>query len=73
MVTPTPALPLRVNGVPAEAQPGETVLALLQRLGLHREGVAVAVNMQVVPRGQHASRQLEAGDRVEVIQAVGGG
>jgi len=28
---------------------------------------------QVVPRTQHEQVQLEAGQRVEVVQAVGGG
>jgi sulfur carrier protein len=33
----------------------------------------VAINTEVVPRGQHATHALRPGDRVEIIQAVGGG
>jgi sulfur carrier protein len=33
----------------------------------------VAVNMEVVPRGAHVATALQAGDRVEIVQAVGGG
>jgi sulfur carrier protein len=35
--------------------------------------VAVAVNLHVVPRKEHAARTLREGDRVDVVTAVGGG
>lgn len=35
--------------------------------------VAVAVNREVVPRSRFAERVLGAGDRVEILEAVGGG
>jgi sulfur carrier protein len=50
-----------------------TVGALLELLELGRRRVAVAVNRDVVPRSAFASRQLAAGDRVEILEAVGGG
>lgn len=49
------------------------VEALLTRIGAPSEGVAVAVNGEVVPRRERATRPLREGDRVEVIRAVGGG
>lgn len=64
---------LVVNGEETERAPGCTVAALLEDLGLRRDGVAVAVNRRVVPRSTHAGHVLQDGDRVEVIQAVGGG
>ena len=36
-------------------------------------GVAVAVNDEVVPRTQWASRRLNAGDTVEIVRATQGG
>ena len=36
-------------------------------------GVAVAINREVVPRSEYARRQLCDGDRVEILEAVGGG
>jgi sulfur carrier protein len=52
-----------------------TVAELLERrLGDTRpHGVAVAVNEEVVPRGEWASWQLVDGDVVEVVTAVQGG
>jgi sulfur carrier protein len=35
--------------------------------------VAVEVNLEIVPRSQHANRSLSAGDRVEIVRAIGGG
>ena len=64
---------VHVNGSPRELPEDTTVDALLQALGCAPEGVAVAVNMVVVPRSQRAATTLRPGDRVEVIQAVGGG
>lgn len=64
---------IELNGVTREVERSTTVGRLLDDLGLQRDGIAVAVGMQVVPRGEQDSRRLEPGDRVEIIQAVGGG
>ena len=64
---------LKVNGEEREVEVGTTVTALLDSLGLNRDGVAVAVAGHVVPRTQHPERELQDGEAVEVIRAVGGG
>ncbi len=64
---------LTVNGerraVPAEC----TLRGLLQLLDLEGRRIAVAVNRSVVPRSAFASHRLAAGDRIEILEAVGGG
>ena len=63
-----------VNGDKRAIPAASTVRSLLETLGVaDREGTAVAVNMTVVPRRAHAETVLQAGDSVEVVQAVGGG
>ena len=62
-----------VNGLSRRVPAGSSVADLLEALSLRREGVAVAIDLRVIPRGQHGSRRLQAGERVEVITAVGGG
>ena len=37
------------------------------------DGIAVAVNGEVVPKGSWSERTLQADDRVEIIRAVQGG
>ena len=70
-------LKLIVNGEPMEFSEGRTVSDLLRALrfdtGDGPSRVAVAVNLEVVPRGRHAEHALREGDRVEIIHAVGGG
>lgn len=63
-----------VNGDTRTIPEASTVRSLLENLGIaDRQGTAVAVNMEVVPRQAHAATILQAGDRVEIVQAVGGG
>jgi len=50
-----------------------TVAALLERQGLAGKRVAVERNGEIVPKSRHATTQLEAGDRLEIVVAVGGG
>jgi sulfur carrier protein len=64
---------LTVNGTEQEVATGVTVGALLATLALRRDGVAVALNDDVVPRAEHATRTLNDGDRLEIIVAVAGG
>lgn len=64
---------LTINGKPAEAPEHETVAALVARLGLAGQPCAVEVNRTVVPRREHAERELCDGDVVEVVTLVGGG
>jgi thiamine biosynthesis protein ThiS len=50
-----------------------TILALVEELGLDVRKVAVERNLEIVPRSLHATTSLADGDRVELVQFVGGG
>lgn len=67
------SLHITVNGERREAPAGATVQTLLELLQLGGRRVAVAIDREVVPRSEHASRRLHDGDRVEILEAVGGG
>lgn len=62
-----------VNGDPLEVADALTLAALLGQLALTDRRVAVEVNHALVPRAAFAGHRLSAGDRVEIIHAVGGG
>ena len=62
-----------VNGKPTELEAGATVAAVLESLELPDRGVAVAVDAEVVPRGQWPEHELNEGARVEVLRAIPGG
>ena len=46
---------------------------LLETTGYANRRVAVEVNREIVPRSQYGERVLDAGDRVEIVHAIGGG
>jgi sulfur carrier protein len=64
---------LTVNGVSREAVEGTTVAGLLDELRLTGKPVAVEVNLELVPRQQHAEHPLAEGDCLEIVTFVGGG
>lgn len=63
---------IQLNGEPRDVR-AETILALVEELGLDIRKVAVERNLEIVPRSQHAATPLAAGDRIEIVQFVGGG
>lgn len=64
---------ITLNGDPATVADDSTIAGLLAAQGLAERRVAVEVNGQIVPRGRHAEHVLQAGDRVEIVHALGGG
>jgi sulfur carrier protein len=63
---------IEVNGEVRETG-ATTVLALVEELGLDVRKVAVERNLAIVPRSLHGTTALADGDRIEVVQFVGGG
>jgi sulfur carrier protein len=62
-----------VNGE-TTAIPGEcTLTELLVQLEMQSHRVAVAHNREVVHRTHYDAVALHAGDRIEILEAVGGG
>jgi sulfur carrier protein len=64
---------ITLNGEPREIDAQRSVLDLLAEAGYAGRRIAVEVNRTIVPRSEHASRMLSAGDHVEIVHAIGGG
>lgn len=64
---------IRVNGEARTVPDGLTVRGLVEHLGLTAGPVAVERNRAVVPRAEHATTPVEAGDSFEIVHFVGGG
>ena len=63
-----------LNGEAAELADGATVEAALDALEIEAQrGVAVAVDAEVIPRGQWSATALHEGARVEILRAIQGG
>ncbi|WP_250464615.1 sulfur carrier protein ThiS [Microbulbifer litoralis] len=63
---------IQVNGEHKVSDTGD-LAALLKELGYSGEAFAVAVNGDFVPRAQYTQRQLQHGDRLDVVAPVVGG
>ena len=64
---------LVLNGRDREVPDGLTVRGLIEHLALGDGPVAVELNRAIVPRAEHAERNLAEGDVVEIVHFVGGG
>ena len=63
---------IQVNGDKREVT-ARTIMELVEALGLDVRKVAVERNLEIVPRSLHATTALAEGDRIELVQFVGGG
>jgi len=64
---------ITVNGESRDAQAGANVSDLLVFLGLNSGRVAIERNLEILPRAAWTETQVQAGDRYEIVQFVGGG
>ena len=66
---------VELNGRHAELPQGATVAQAVEAAGgdTERRGIAVAVEGEVVPRGEWERTGLREGQAVEVVRAIQGG
>lgn len=62
-----------LNGERRDVAEGMSVEALVLTLADDPRGVAIERNLEIVPKAEHATTLLQDGDRLEVVQFVGGG
>ena len=62
-----------LNGEPRLLTPNTGLNQLLHELGLAQKRLAVEINLEIIPRSQYLQTELKNGDRVEIVQAIGGG
>jgi len=62
-----------VNGESLDLPEGLTLAALLKRLGVQGDRVAVERNGEVVKKARHGEQRLAPGDVLEIVTFVGGG
>ena len=67
-----PKLSITLNGEPT-ILPSDKLEDLLGSLNLQNKRYAVEINREIIPRSKHSSYQLSDNDRIEIVEAVGGG
>lgn len=64
---------ITVNGETRRLDGPATVAGLLAALGLEPRKIAVERNLEIVPKSQFGETAVMDGDRIEIVQFVGGG
>ena len=64
---------IAINGEPRTLEDGLSLQQLISLLGLEHKRLAIEVNQEIVPRSEHDSYILKQDDKVEIVQAIGGG
>ncbi|MEH6567151.1 MAG: sulfur carrier protein ThiS [Halopseudomonas sp.] len=64
---------IHLNGEPYSLEQAISLSELVEQLGLAGKRLAIELNLDIVPRSQHAETLLSDGDRVEIVHAIGGG
>jgi thiamine biosynthesis protein ThiS len=64
---------IEINGESCSFEGSLSLGALIEKLGMKSDRVAVELNRDIVPRDLWLQTQLADGDRLEIVHFVGGG
>ncbi len=62
-----------VNGQQLEIEKSATAEYLINQLNYQDQRIALEVNEAIIPKSKHSKFELNEGDQIEIIKAVGGG
>lgn len=63
---------VKINGEDRDVD-GMSIQDFLKQENYKTERIVVERNMEIVPKSEYASTQMEAGDEIEIVSFVGGG
>ncbi|MBI5826715.1 MAG: sulfur carrier protein ThiS [Deltaproteobacteria bacterium] len=66
-------LNISLNGEKRGVEEGTTLDGLLEGLMIKRQGMAVEVNREIIPKRLYMETRLKDGDSVEIVRMAGGG
>jgi len=66
-------LEIFVNGESRQVEDSFSALQLLESMELVGKRLALEINEEIVPKSRHAEYLIAAGDKVEIVNAIGGG
>ena len=62
-----------INGEKTRVADDLSAAQLIEQLQLGGKRVAMEVNREILPRSQFLNHTLRAGDKIEIVHAIGGG
>ena len=64
---------LVINGTQTDLGDAKTIADIVMRMKLADKKIAIEKNGEIVPRSRYDVTPVAAGDRLEIVGAVGGG
>ena len=64
---------IKINNQPKEISENSSVANLLQQLDQPENGIAVAINQQIITKTDWTTKVINNGDNILIIQATQGG
>ncbi|MBI5901976.1 MAG: sulfur carrier protein ThiS [Deltaproteobacteria bacterium] len=64
---------ISLNGEKRGVEEGTTLEGLLEGLMIKKQGIAVEVNREIIPKRLHMETRLKEGDSVGIVRMAGGG
>ena len=61
-----------LNGSSYSIEDNCSVVALIKNLELNGK-YAVEINQIIIPRSEYSNQEINSGDKIEIVQAIGGG
>ncbi len=62
-----------LNGENTQIDSGTNIEQQLDSMNLSEKRLAIEINQQIIPRSEFSSHSLNEQDKVEIVQAIGGG
>ncbi len=62
-----------INGKKKEFYNNNTLITLLDFLEIDENGIAIEINLKVIPKSQYKSTIIQNNDKIEIVQFIGGG
>ena len=66
-------LDIKINSRPHQVESSISLQALIMQFVDTQQGIAVAVNQNVIPRSLWASTTIKQADSIDIFQAIAGG
>ncbi len=64
---------VQINGRKEDLPRSKTIQEILDQFKIDSAAIAVAVNTEIIPRSRLHEIKVADGDRIEIVQARGGG
>ena len=64
---------ITINGEERAIDTGNNLDQLLDILELEKRSIAIELNLNLIPKSEWQNHILKSGDKIEIVQFVGGG